>query len=55
MSDQDDVQTTMSDANDAQKSLDQMKTFIELRGLLSAPERRCRAAGAEAGRISRGI
>ena len=33
MSDQDDVQTAMSDANDAQKSLDQMKIFMELRGL----------------------
>jgi hypothetical protein len=33
MSDQDDVQTAMSNANDAEKSLDQMKTFMELRGL----------------------
>jgi site-specific recombinase XerD len=33
MSDQDDVQTAMSDANDAQKSLDQMKIFMEQRGL----------------------
>ena len=33
MSDRNDVQTTMSDASDAEKSLDQMKTFMELRGL----------------------
>jgi integrase/recombinase XerD len=33
MSDQDDVQTATSDANDAQRSLDQMKVFMELRGL----------------------
>ena len=33
MSEQDDVQTAMADAHDAQKSLDQMKIFMELRGL----------------------
>jgi site-specific recombinase XerD len=33
MSDRNDVHTPMSDANDAEKSLDQMKTFMELRGL----------------------
>jgi hypothetical protein len=33
MSDQNDDQTGMSDANDAQKSLDQMKIIMELRGL----------------------
>ena len=33
MSDRNDVQTAMSDAIDAEKSLDQMKTFTELRGL----------------------
>jgi site-specific recombinase XerD len=33
MSDRNDVQTTMADADDVQKSLDQMKIFMELRGL----------------------
>jgi len=33
MSDQNDAPSAMSDANDAQKSLDQMKVFMELRGL----------------------
>jgi integrase/recombinase XerD len=33
MSDRNDVQTAMSDAHDARKSLDQMKIFMELRGL----------------------
>jgi integrase len=33
MSDRNEVQTAMSDASDAEKSLDQMKTFMELRGL----------------------
>jgi hypothetical protein len=33
MSDHNDVQTAMSDANDAEKSLDQMKIFMELLGL----------------------
>ena len=33
MSDRNDVQTAMADADDAEKSLDQMKIFMELRGL----------------------
>jgi hypothetical protein len=33
MSDQNAAPSAMSDANDAQKSLDQMKVFMELRGL----------------------
>ena len=33
MSDRNDVQTAMSDASDAEKSLDRMKIFMELRGL----------------------
>jgi Phage integrase, N-terminal SAM-like domain len=33
MSDQNDAPSAMSDANDVQKSLDQMKVFMELRGL----------------------
>jgi integrase len=33
MSDRNDVQIAMSDAHDTDKSLDQMKTFMELRGL----------------------